>query len=593
MKIKTNYLFLLIIPLFILCWGFFNLYFFDTFYARAIDPEYPYLINGLNVALLEFSRIGHFDHPGTPFQVYCGVIIRITHLFAGKDSIAQDVFNRPDFYLSAISFSLTLLQSVLCFLIAWAGKKREIKIWPIIVLQSGVLLNVLMMWLFNRVIPDRWLVIVSILFVIIYVFYGYKDKHPLKFAIWSGIIMGLGLATKFNYLPVLLLPLFLLDSSRNRRIYIISGMASFGFFLLPIIKKIHYYLGFLASIATHDGIYGQGNERMFNLDRMQESFRQILYVAPELMFVVVAILTALFLAILFRKTKNSNRQILFFAGMFFIVLVQLLMVSKHFKNIYLIPLFTIYPLFLFELDSFIQKIGNQKRWTLLPVILLFIVFTSFTTRQLVNDIAPIKKEMKQREAMRQFVDDKLPSNVFWFVEPTWESAPFVENGIVYGLCYCHKHDQYLPELIRKNPNLITYNYSDEYVNLWRGYNIPIDSVVVTSTPVHIFSSPGRNAGVLMEIMEKAAQRHEITLCVDTLFSHHETGSYIFVMQNRNSVQPWKTDELFSRESRINAMMQSIYNTPEWLKNVEEKAKIKNIPLDSMVLLDAIWMIDNP
>jgi len=135
---------LLIIPLFILAWGFYYFSLYDTFYSRNVDPEYPYLINGLNAALFEFKRIGHFDHPGTPFQIFCGLIIRITHLFTGKDSIAQDVFNRPDYYLNAINFSLIILQSVLTLLIGWIGKKRDIKIWQLVILQSVVLFNMLM-----------------------------------------------------------------------------------------------------------------------------------------------------------------------------------------------------------------------------------------------------------------------------------------------------------------------------------------------------------------------------------------------------------------------------------------------------------------
>lgn len=584
--------FLLIIPLFILVWGFVYFNYCDTFYSRAVDPEYPYLINGLNVALLEFNRIGHFDHPGTPFQVYCGVIIRITHLFTGKDAIAQDVFNRPDDYLAAINFSLIILQAVLCFFIAFVGKKREIKTWQLILLQSGVLFHALMLELFSRVIPERWLIVVSLLFIIVYLLYGYKDKHPLKFAIWSGIIMGMGMATKFNFLPLLFLPFLLINSNKNRLIYAGTGIASFFVFLLPIVKKLGHYLYFIAKIATHDGIYGQGTERMFDPVNVKNGFLDIFKCAPELMFVIFAMLAAIILAIIYRKKEKTNRELLFFIGIFFIVLLQIVMVSKHFKNTYLLPVFTIYPLFLFQFDCFIRKIGAYKKWTFVPAIFLFTVFIAFTANDFLKNKKYFFENIAQRETMRTYVSNNLSSNTLWFVEPTWESAPYVENGIVYGLCYSHCGKSYLSELINVNPNIITYEGSENDVGVWRRRSIPIDSIVVTGVPIHIFSSPGRNAAVLMEILEKAASRNNMVLFTDTLFSNHARNSHIIVMQNQQIEQVWKTENLISREADIRFVMQSIYGTPEWLEDVKKKAQEKNIPLDSMVLLDAIWVVDN-
>ena len=534
--------FLFIIPLFILVWGFFNLYFFDPFYAHAPDPEYPYLINGLNVALLEFSRIGHFDHPGTPFQVYCGLVIRITHFFAGKESIIQDVFNRPEYYLSAISFSLFFLQALLCFFIAWIGKKREITIWKLIVLQSGVLLCITMLSVFGRVIPERWIVVVSFLFIINYLLYGYKDKAPLKFAIWSGVIMGMGMATKFNFLPIILIPFFVINSNKNRIIYAFSGVASFVFFLLPIIKKFGYYRDFIVGIATHDGIYGGGEKRMFNPESVKTGISQIFSVSPTLALLIFTIVIALFLAFFYRKKHETNPQILFFAGILIIIFMQIIMVAKHFKFYYMLPLITMYPFVLFILDGFFQKIGSCKKWSLLPVILLFTIFSCLTIKQTYKDYQSEKNNKIQRDIERKFVTDNLSENNFWFVDPTWQIAPYVENGLVYGISYVCWPIYYSSELIKKNPNVITYENSEEFAQIWRGHKISVDSLVVTRTPIHIYSTFGRRTETIMDILWKAAQRNTIHLSVDTLFSSSSLGSHIMVMQNKDSQKDWNTEE---------------------------------------------------
>jgi hypothetical protein len=398
-----------------------------------------------------------------------------------------------------------------------------------------------MLWLFCRVIPERWFVIIALLFIINYLLYGYKAKHPLKFTIWSGIIMGMGLATKFNFLPLLFLPFLLINSNKNRLIYAGTGIASFFCFLLKIIKKFGYYRDFITSIATHDGFYGQGSNRMFDPARMKYGFSQICEAAPELMLVILAIVAAIALAIFFRKKEKTNRDILLFVGTFFIILLQIIMVSKHFKDTYILPTITFYPLFLFLFDNFIHKIGGYKKWTTLFVILLFTVSTGFTANHVIKNEKYRKRGIAQRETLRTYVSDHLPLNTLWFVEPTWESAPYVENGIVYGLCYSYCGKNYLSELMNVNPNIITYINSEDYVAIWRRHNIPIDSLVVTNVPIHIYSSPGRNAGMLMEILEKAAQRNNVMMTADTLFSNNERREHIIRMQNQQSEQVWKTE----------------------------------------------------
>lgn len=46
-----------------------------------------------------------------------------------------------------------------------------------------------------------------------------------------------------------------------------------------------------------------------------------------------------------------------------------------------------------------------------------------------------------------------------------------------------------------------------------------------------------------------------------------------------------------RESEVAQIEQSIRNDPEWLKAVEEKAKKQNRPLDEMIRLDALWILE--
>jgi hypothetical protein len=182
---------------------------------------------------------------------------------------------------------------------------------------------------------------------------------------------------------------------------------------------------------------------------------------------------------------------------------------------------------------------------------------------------------------------------FWFVEPTWESAPYVENAIVYGLSYCGHRIDYLPQLMEINPNIITYEDNNDQVKLWRGVPVSLDSVVATGKNIHIYSTPGRHSSVLLQMVNDAASRNNIQLSIDTIYSDSEAKNGIIEVKAINTSSAWKPNyaRANDRQTKINEYIQAIKNSPEWLEQVKEKAIKKNISLDSMIVLDAIYMTD--
>lgn len=577
-----------ILPALVVVWGIFNLSFFDPFFAKSSDPEFPYLVNGLNCALLKFNYIGHYDHPGTPFQVFIGIVIRFAYLISGKGDLAQDVFSRPEYYLNAASLALTTLQALLMAIVGWLGLKRKIPFWQILFLQAGFIFNDVLFWLFARVNPDRFFMISGLLFIIGFMKYGYENRSSLKFAVFSGIVMALGLATKFNYLPVLLLPLLLIDTNKNRLVYIGSGIVSFFAFIAPIITKFDDYFRFLTSIFKHDGLYGSGESKVLNLDKMLDSFALIFKLNPELLL-LVAILAAL----VFISFKRKDKSALLFAGFLLIILVQIVMVSKHFKNYYLAPTFILYGFMFFKISSYWEKTTQSKSQHIFVCNLLPVLFILSTTWKLQRDYPIISEQKKHRELLRQFTDKTITHQDFLFIEPTWESGPFKENAIVYGLSYCGHRDKYLQQLTAVNPNVITYEGNELPVKLWRGMETNLDSVAASGRNIYIYSSPGRNASVLKEMIVKSAERNNLHLAVDTVYADKQLNDEIIRIKATNSQSKWTPLNVIqeSRQNKINRYIETIKSTPDWLEKVKKKAAEKNSPLDSMIKLDAIWMTD--
>ena len=46
------------------------------------------------------------------------------------------------------------------------------------------------------------------------------------------------------------------------------------------------------------------------------------------------------------------------------------------------------------------------------------------------------------------------------------------------------------------------------------------------------------------------------------------------------------------DRKIQEVINRIKSDENWMKNVIEKAKEQNLPVDSMLVLDAIWVIEN-
>jgi len=590
--IKRNFS-IAILPLLLLAWGIFTYLLYDPFFSRTIDPEFPYLINGLNCATLKFNYIGHYDHPGTPFQVFNGIVIRLTHLVSGKGNIVQDVFARPEHYMNAISNSMLFVQVLLIFAVGFVGFKRKIPFWQIAILQASCFFNDVLIWFFNRANPDRFFMITFLIFILIYLKHGYENRSLRKFAIWSGVAMALGLATKINYLPLLILPLLYIDTNKNRLIYVGSCIVSFFIFIAPIINKFNDFFRFLTGIFKHDELYGGGQANILNVQKMMNSTVEIFKGNPELYVLIITLIAMAFIA--FRKRKEGmNGFMLLFAGFLAIIVVQMLMVSKHYKNYYLAPTFIIYGFIFFSISLFLYKIMKRKIYLIIFSILLPVLFLYNTVHKVKRDYPVILNSILERNKIRTFVDTEISKTDYWFIEPTWESAPFVENALVYGLSYCGHRTDYLPQLMAVNPNIITYEGNTEQVKMWRGSPVNLDSIIATGKNINVYSTPDRHASILIGMVKVAAARNNIQLSVDTVFSDSVTKNEIIRIKSQSSSAIGQYDLIRTknRQRKIEGFIQSIKNTPEWFKKVKEKAIQAKIPLDSMILLDAIWMTDN-
>ncbi len=476
-------LYILVLPLLFLV-GYLYLFALNgPFFLSRIDPDYVYLLNGMNCSILHFDRIGHLDHPGTPFQVFIGICIDLIYFISGKDSIVEDVLLRPEHYLKLISHVLAI---VFFFIVLHAGKVgREIAGVPgVFLLQSGAFLSPLVFDLSMRMMPDRFGMILTYFLMIFLIHKGAQGKRNERWPVLiSGFISGLLVATKVIFLPVLLIPLFY---QRKRILCFVSALAGFFIGISPIVDRFNDFSKFIRKIIEHDGIYGSGANQLIDLDSFIHNVGLILQINPLLsLTLLLAIIALVRRPDSIGKVKGSKG---FYMGFIIAVLFSIAIVAKHYKNYYLIPVVICLGPVLLILFTHYSRHKIYGR-IILAIAVLFCILT--TSRVWKNSFS-VREKMEKRMALVSEFDSLRQDPHYLLVKPEWLWGPSKEYGLIFGLSYVRHRDRYSPEIDMLFPRVLTYEGIEKELLKMRVSKIP-NHQLNDQIPILIFDQNGRPA----------------------------------------------------------------------------------------------------
>ncbi len=532
LNLKQSWIY--IIPGIVIIWSMILLRISGPFFISRIDPDYIYLLNGLNCATLEFSRIGHIDHPGTPFQVLTGIFILFTHLIAGQGPIVDDVISRPEFYLTVSSFYLTLISAII---LVWLGKlvlKNENDIIGAVILQSSLLVNIFLIDLPCRYIPDRMLSLVAIAFTGFCVKYFYSENYSArKFAIHSGIIIAIGFVTKFNFLPILIIPLILIPKIRERLIYILTLAVSSVILFLPVFNKFGYFRSFITSIIKHDGLYGGGSEQIFNPAIFWQNI--ILIYKWNFSFTIVAGITLVALIFLLLKPairKYLKKEFLFFITLMGVVLIGTLITAKHYKEYYIIPVvsltgFTTYVLL---------KSGRRifpLRYTNVAFVLLLMYLVYIPVSFLYKPYLGKQKYNYDNILTADFIENNISPDEYLLIQNTWLSGGMIANGMAYGLSYVAYKHYYYNDFERYYPDVLTFSNTDRPLKYLWMIDADNETILKSGKSILVFSTPGRNTDWLCNYVDSCARDYEIMYQRDTLYKNNVNHNFVIRLKNQS------------------------------------------------------------
>jgi len=246
-----------------------------SFLASNQDPDSHYFVNGL--ALSQGTSPAHTDHPGTTVQSMVAVGLRVVHAVSGQGEYQSDIFMRPQFYIDRIMRVPLLGFGAAVFLLGWLGLRFTGSIAGGLVAQSGVLMSYWTLLYLLRVRPECLLGIESLLVAALVLNYLHDPETSIsrRLPLWAGLLCGLGVATKITFIPVCLVPLFILPSWKKRMYFaLFCGVGLFAG-ILPILPRLAGTLSWWWNLTTHKGMWGLGEKGLTSPSDMLQNLINI------------------------------------------------------------------------------------------------------------------------------------------------------------------------------------------------------------------------------------------------------------------------------------------------------------------------------
>jgi len=333
------------------------------------DPSYAYLLNSLNLA--ESKEVGHTDHPGTTLQLLGAATLRVSHAvdFSEKENLEVAVLTNPEYYLTVLNVVMITLNVLLLIIIGMVTFTLTQNVWLSILLQFSPFLSttVLVQGLANVSCEPLLLFACSLLLLILVkmVVGESLTKSAHWYMIALALVSGFGMATKVTFVPLLIIPLFVLPTLRNKIGFVFLTGLSVILWTWPIISQYKRIYHWFYSILTHTGHFGAGNVGIIDPGLYFQNLQNLFFGNP--LFFLIWFFAAGFILIFSWSSATRKRvwQDTSFRALVAVVVAQLfavLMVAKHSADHYLVPALSLSGFMLFLMFVYLQRLNYFSRF---------------------------------------------------------------------------------------------------------------------------------------------------------------------------------------------------------------------------------------
>lgn len=434
-----------------------------------IDPDFVYLINGLNFHHGNANDIIHVDHPGTPLQILIGWLIPIISFLRNAPDVSTDVFLNPNIYIKTSIIFIAFLEAIFLFLIGKTFYKNNHNLMQTFILQSAILISSTVILFYLKIFTETLLPLGVLMIIFTILKKNQNEISDLAYSIIAGLIVGIFIATKITFAPILILAIFMIEKYKNIALFLGFSILSFFIAVLPVIERISYFQKFLFNVATHEGAYGTGNVEIFNPERYFSNMIDLLTTEWAFTIILSVGIVTLITNIIKHKLfffKCKERKLMF--AVILTIIAQLIVVSKNGGMRYMAP-----SLLLLSLLTIltIRHFPVKKNFSIL--FTLAIVFSIFKSHSSV--IFNHSTELKHQHLMYDFINKNITKDdaVLIVTDYSWIGSPFIEHSLMFGKLYCDRQGYKYNETLNKlYPNRYFWTHHSEQYSSWDKNQMP-------------------------------------------------------------------------------------------------------------------------
>lgn len=456
------------------------------FYTDAVqDPSYFFLKSGLD--LIEQGATQFTDNPGLTLTIVSALTIKSSMFCSGTYLSAIDYVSiNSETLLERIHIILLILDAVLLLLIlnSYSYKNNLTFTLSICLVFAS--------WLpyqsWSEVSPEHLLVTLS--FLQVYILISSKNKHR-GLTILNGLLTGLGLLTKFTYLPV---AAFALYKIKHKGLFLGITTSIFLAINFSFSENFPQSILFVVNHVMHSGYYGSGRFMHMQFSDICSAFIKSLLYLPLWGIGIVILLHFNY------RTLLMNKQTPLLLA---IIILYLLTAYKSFHFDYIICVYVmVMLLFGLQISRYVNRVNK----------FLFIICCVYFVPQLYFLYSNYTYINNQTSTIHKIIEEYIDRpKVFYENSSTLNYAKFFS-----GLNACN------PESLVDGKNLYGYFSDSNIVYTSKRMIVNIESVVKTNSQFLVL---GRNTNGLgnMNVLDL---KHSIVGCDDSMLYNGKTQSII-------------------------------------------------------------------
>ena len=313
-----------------------------TWLSDNYEHCYSYLFSSLR--LVDGQPLAYLDHPGVTTAIFGAVVLSAEG--GPREVIIERALNDPDRTIKVMRRAQLILTVFALWIGPWLTSLYLGRFAIGLLLQIPTLFFATLLRYTTEFSSDATVIpvtVFAICFCVILLYQRRKNGQQLWAIAGAGLVAGLGIATKLDFFPVIILLMALCSGFRNRAIFAGVVVLTLAVVLIPAYPNLQHLASWDLAVFTHTGHYGTGGSGFIQADILWIGIRRMLTDEPNIGWVPLLATLATLGMVLASKTRGvgsvrngiAQTSLILFG----LQVLGFLLVAKHAGPHYLIPLY--------------------------------------------------------------------------------------------------------------------------------------------------------------------------------------------------------------------------------------------------------------